>query len=556
MHTPSNSASPAPVRRQLPHWDYAPHVPGNLLAPKLTAPRTITLVLRPQLPIPPVRHPAAPHLTHPAYELSHSASREDIASIRAFAALHNLIVTSASPLRRTITLAGATGDIAQAFDIDFHAIEHQHGDYITPSRPPSLPHHIADIVETVLGLHSRPAYRRHRRLTAAKPGDLHSIPALAEKYQFPPNTDGHGQVIALIELGGGFHLSDIEQYCASLGLPTPHISIVDVDGTTNQPASPHQIHRLLQAVDGDAALTPEELDSPVMESAQATVETTMDIEIVAALAPAARIVVYFAPPDEQGIHNAILRAIHDTGHRPSIISISWGEPEVTVTDAYAHAVDRAFLAAAQLGITVCASSGDSGALNHSPDHLPTVNFPASSPHCLACGGATSRFLEANLLEEVVWNSTHNGIKGATGGGVSRKFPLPPWQASADVPLGPTGQPGRGVPDVAGPADPRFGAEILVAGRTCSSAGTSAVAPMWAALIARCNQALNARCGHLHHFLYNLDHATRPALRNITTGHNDFYHARPGWDACTGHGTPHGEHLLHHLQQHHTRHRTP
>jgi kumamolisin len=225
--------------------------------------------------------------------------------------------------------------------------------------------------------------------------------------------------------------------------------------------------------------------------------------------------------------------------------LSWGEPEIGVSDNYVRLVDEAMQAAAHLGITVCASSGDAGALNHSPDHLPTVNFPASSPHCLGCGGTMTKFANAAIAEEAAWNSSHYGIEGATGGGVSRRFSVPAWQRHADVPKGPTGGAGRGVPDVAGPADPRSGFEILVAGESCVSAGTSAVAPLWASLIARCNQALGARCGYINPLLYKVaKHPTgAKALQVVRSGNNGVYEARDGWSACTGLGTPRGSHLL-------------
>jgi kumamolisin len=406
---------------------------------------------------------------------------------------------------------------------------------------------LKDIVEAVLGLHNRPSARRHRLLPAARRNIRRSIRDLAETYAFPKDTDGTGQTIGLIELGGGFNPEDIAEYCAHLGVPTPRLTAVNVRSGANRPAHPDDIRHLVQTVNGKLKLSAAEMTSSAIGAAQATIEVTMDIEIVAALAPGAHIVVYFATPDEQGIYNALTHAIHDTQHRPGVISISWGEPEIALSDAYIHAIDRALLAAAHLGITVFASSGDAGALNNSPDKLPAVNFPASSPHCIACGGTTAKPSKLQPTEEIVWNSSHYGFKGITGGGVSRKFSVPHWQQDAGVPLGPTGKPGRGVPDLAGPADPRYGCELLIAGCTFSSAGTSAVAPLWAALIARCNQALTRRCGHLNSFLYSLARNGTPALRAITKGHNDVYFAKPGWNPCAGHGTLHGEHLLNHLK---------
>lgn len=192
-------------------------------------------------------------------------------------------------------------------------------------------------------------------------------------------------------------------------------------------------------------------------------------------------------------------------------------------------------------------------MNGSTDKKPSVNYPASSPHCLACGGTSGKVTMAGISEEVVWNATHHGIKGASGGGVSVQFERPAWQDDAKVPSAPGGKigrkTGRGVPDVAGLADPRYGCELLVADRPFASAGTSAVAPMWAALIARLNQAFGRRCGHLHPYIYHLGKERKTALRPVLKGNNGLYHAGKGWNACTGYGTPRGDELLAYLKKH-------
>jgi kumamolisin len=537
----------AAKRSTLTGWEHSPlkgAKPTN--PPHPNQPMQVTVLLRPQMKIPNLRSTSGSPLRregkHPTTEEfahQYGSTAADLARIHAFAAHHNLTVSAHAPHHRAVVLTGNAKDIAQAFAIDFTHYHGSRASYFAPTNAPSVPAELKAIVQTVLGLHTRPSARRHRFMTNLA---SHQISDLATTYAFPPATDGTGQTIALIELGGGYNPADIQQYSEQAGIPTPHITSVNVHGGKNQPAHPHDIRDLLQFANGKLKLSAQAQSSAAIEAAQSTVEVTMDIEIVAALAPGARIVIYFATPDEQGIYHALARAIHDTQHRPDIISISWGEPETGLSDSYIHAIDRELLVASHLGITVIASSGDAGALNNSPDHLPAVNFPASSPHCLGCGGTTPKSQEA-----IVWNATHFGLKGATGGGVSRKFPVPFWQQHAKVPLGPTGKPGRGVPDVAGPADPRYGPQILVAGCTASAAGTSAVAPLWAALIARCNQALGSRSGHLNARLYNLAHKGRPIFKHVTKGHNDVYHARSGWNACTGHGAPHGEQLLHHLK---------
>jgi kumamolisin len=182
-------------------------------------------------------------------------------------------------------------------------------------------------------------------------------------------------------------------------------------------------------------------------------------------------------------------------------------------------------------------------MNGATDGKPRVNFPASSPHALSCGGSTVHASRGRDVRESAWNCVLYGMRGATGGGVSRRFPTPPWQKKHGVPLSPNGRKGRGVPDVAGPADPRRGCAILVGGRRCSSVGTSAVAPLWAALVACLNEELGARCGYIAPLLYNLAASDTNALRQITKGNNGFYQAGPGWNACTGLGSPRLEHLL-------------
>ena len=491
------------------------------------------------------------HLDHAEFTRQYGANRQDIPLVRRFAEDYGLKIATESVARRTVVVKGTRAQIADAFGVEFVHFEHERGNYHATTKSPSLPKDLAAVVEAVFGLQTRPAARRHGAASEREKERQRSILEISHAYEFPEATDGRGECIGLIELGGGFHESDIKEYCSSLGLKPPQLSCISVHGGKNDPAPAKAMREFIEVAEGKRRL-PSSNQSQLakdLEMAQCTVEVTMDVEIVAALAPAARVVVYFATMDEQGIYNALTSAIHDVVHRPSVLSLSWGEPEIGVSDAYVRLVDEAIQAAAHLGITVCASSGDAGALNHSPDHLPTVNFPASSPHCLGCGGTTTKFADSTIAEEAAWNSSHYGIKGATGGGISRKFGTPVWQHHADVPRGPTGQAGRGVPDVAGPADPRCCCEVLVAGESCVSAGTSAVAPLWAALIARCNQALGARCGYINPLLYKIaKHTDAPqAITPVKRGNNGLYEARNGWSACTGLGTPRGRHLLNALK---------
>ena len=174
---------------------------------------------------------------------------------------------------------------------------------------------------------------------------------------------------------------------------------------------------------------------------------------------------------------------------------------------------------------ICAA-GDNGSTDG--ENGPHVDFPASSPHVLGCGGTSLPALSPS--SEVVWNDGTAG--GATGGGVSALFALPSWQAKAGVPGGKM----RGVPDVAGCADPNTGWLVPVdAGGNSVIGGTSAVAPMWAAVAAYLMQSL--KVSGLSSFAAALYGLGGGAFRDITSGNNGTYAAKNGYDCCTGLGAP-------------------
>jgi kumamolisin len=271
----------------------------------------------------------------------------------------------------------------------------------------------------------------------------------------------------------------------------------------------------------------------------ADAEVTLDIEVAGALAPGASLVVYFAPNTDQGFYEAISQAAHDTAHKISVMSISWGGPEDGWSAAARDAMQSALEDAAALGVSVTVAAGDSGSSDGESDGKPHVDFPASSPYALGCGGTRLIASAGAIASEVVWNETA-ADEGATGGGVSEVFALPAWQQGSAVPKAPNGTAGRGVPDVAGNADPLTGYQVLLHGESQVIGGTSAVAPLWAALIARCQQQLGAAPGDLHAAFYRIGEA---AFRDITQGNNGAWSAGAGWDPCTGLGSPRGVALL-------------
>jgi kumamolisin len=204
------------------------------------------------------------------------------------------------------------------------------------------------------------------------------------------------------------------------------------------------------------------------------------------------------------------------------------------------ALDAACQSAAALGITITVAAGDNGSSDGVNDGKNHVDFPASSPHVLACGGTNLHGSGSTISAEVVWNDQPRG-GGATGGGVSDVFPLPAWQAGANVPSPASAHGGRGVPDVAGDADPATGYIIRVDGKSVVIGGTSAVAPLWAGLIAVANQQNRAAAGFVQPAIYAAKNGN--AFFDITVGNNGSFNAGPGWDACTGLGSPMAPRLI-------------
>ncbi|RYY18919.1 MAG: peptidase S53, partial [Cytophagaceae bacterium] len=307
--------------------------------------------------------------------------------------------------------------------------------------------------------------------------------------------------------------ADLKTYFTGLKLPVPTVKVVSVNGAHNQPTNAN-------SADG---------------------EVLLDLEVAAAVAPKAPIVVYFAPNTSQGFLNAITTAIHDKTNKPSVISIGWGGPESTWTAQSMDQFDQAFRAAALLGITVCCAAGDNGSADGVADGQPHADFPASSPFALACGGTKLAANGQAISSEVVWNE---GSDSATGGGLSAYFPVPAYQQSLKLPT--AAQAGRGLPDVAADADPNTGYRVRVDGQNLVIGGTSAVAPLWAGLLALLNQKLGKPVGFLNPLLYG-SLVGKGMTRDIVSGTNGAYQAGPGWDACTGWGSPVGTALLAALQ---------
>lgn len=478
---------------------------------------TVILARKDQLP-PHKSGIPQPRLLRQEFQDKYGADPNDITKVEAFAHEAGLTVVDSSVRKRRVVLSGTAEAISKAFGTQMACYK------VNTTGPPyrgrtgtlSIPAELESAVIAVLGIDNRPIAKPHIRTSPRQAAAVsYTPPQVAALYNFPGGLNGAGQTVGIIELGGGYSTADLQTYFSQLGLQEPGITAVSVDGGQNSPGS------------------------------QADGEVMLDIEVVGSIAPGANIAVYFAPNTDQGFIDAITDAVHDTTRNPSVISISWGGPEDSWTQQSQTAMNAALQDAATLGVTVTVAAGDNGSSDGDTDGKLHVDFPASSPYALACGGTTLNGSGSTISSETVWNETANK-EGATGGGVSTVFALPSYQSSANVPVQPEANfAGRGVPDVAGDADPSTGYQVIVSGQSIVVGGTSAVAPLWAALAALLNQQLGTPVGFLNPKLYPLGESV---FNDITSGNNDdsglgYYSAGPDWDACTGLGSPNGTALL-------------
>ena len=470
------------------------------------------------------------YLTHGQLTANHGADPADIAKVETFGRQNGLTVVEANAARRSVILSGTVAAFSKAFNVVLEKWQHPAGTYRGRSGSVQIPAPLQGIVVGVFGLDNRPFakphFRRLARDTSQSAFNGYSPAQVAKFYNFPAGVDGSGQTIGIIELGGGYRQVDLVAYFQKIGATAPKVTAVSVDRGRNAPSN-------AQSADG---------------------EVMLDIEVAASVAPSAKIVVYFAAGvTDRDFLDAITQAVHDEVNNPSVISISWGGPESSASDSFETEFDQALQSAAALGITVTVASGDNGAADEGPnewDNLTHADFPASSPHVLACGATNIRVAGGKIIAESVWNQeaadTQQDSFGSSGGGISTFFPVPSYQSNIKLPVDlSTGKAGRGIPDVSGDGDPASGYMVRVDGEEFAIGGTSAVAPLWAGLIALINHKLNRRAGFINPLLY----ANPNALRDVQAGNNKVgstqigYDAGPGWDPCTGLGGPDGLKVL-------------
>ena len=478
----------------------------------------ISVVLKNRKSLPALEEEGRPMMNHNDLAKAYGADPAQVDHIRQFAHENNLQMLERGDevLRRTLTLAGTAAAMEKAFSVDLTDFEYEDGSYRSYNRAIQLPEDCAQFVTGIFGLDDRPVaqprlrYRNRNLAFGTRASNIGYTPAqLARLYGFPQDANGAGQTIGFIELGGGYRPSDIRDYFQLLGLNTPEVKSIQVNDANNRPATPH-------SADGQVML---------------------DIEMAGAVAQGAKIAVYFAPNTARGFQDAVSTAVHDQLHKPGVLAIGWGCAESNWTAQSMQNFDLVAQEAALLGITIAVAAGDNGCDGGAADGRSHVDFPASCPHVLACGGTRLVAAEGAIRNETAWNG--GAQSGITGGGYSSVFARPAWQSGAAREIG------RGVPDVACNADPETGCHILVDGQHEVVGGTSAAAPLWAGLIVLLSQKLNRRLGFVNPSFYSIDRSR--AFRDIVMGSNGVQSATYGWDPVTGLGTPIGAQLLQALE---------
>jgi kumamolisin len=461
----------------------------------------------------------------------YGAPLEGIDKVQDYAVSHGLVVSDADPAKRQVVLHGTVSQFEKAFEVTLRHYQFAQGTFRSHEQSISIPSELLPYVETVLGLSNHPVAHPHFQYASSKSnwiGALHAVgqsagpvPMTANRvatlYNFPTaakgNLTGKGRCIAIIELGGGYQPADMAKYFKSLSLAVPTIVDVSVGGAKNTPGS-----------DADG-------------------EVELDIQVAGTIAPQARIAVYFADNSIQGFVNAIVEASHDQVNKPDVISISWGGPEPTWNWADMSAMNNAIRDAGLLGITVTVASGDAGSNDGYPDTLAHTDFPASSPYVLACGGTRLIGNSGMIASETVWNDASDS---ASGGGISHHYDVPSYQQPLNIQKS-SNHPaysGRGVPDIAGNADPNTGFTVIIDGSREVVGGTSAVAPLYAGLIALACEAKGKKLGFINPTLYKA--AGQVVFRSVMApGNNGSYQAKPGdkWNPCVGLGSIDGVKFL-------------
>lgn len=487
--------------------------------------------------------------------------------IKVVAKLFQLEVTKVREKSRIVELEGSVAAFEKFFKVSLdvykfdQSIKNTSQDYELRGHTgdSNIPIQLQGIVHSIIGLQQIPqlpmavASEEMRVTKTMSASTGHTSEWMADLYKFPKESDGTGQHIGIITAGGGFSQAEFDHFFEIAGFPKITApKVVLIEGALNEPGS-NWLHDY---------------------------EISTDYLVAACAAQGAKVTIYFCKSVLDSFMNTVEYIIDEGEDGPNIISYSWGCDETSVTNEMVGVNRILKEAAIDCNKTIFCSSGDFGSSNNSTypkerDEL-TVIYPAASPWVTSCGGTMfSSDPLSDTPREVVWNAVFLYgalVKNATGGGFSAYNLRPDYQIGVIPDLVPTGYQSpdwvdensddpdgdliakfkacRGVPDVAGHASVApddIGYWIYFQGKNWLTGGTSAVAPLWAALTARLNQRLEKHIGFFNPYLYEM--AGTPCFNSVNEGHNGLLDSNSKWDAgepwnpCTGLGTPNGEEIL-------------
>jgi kumamolisin len=440
------------------------------------------------------------------------------ARVRKFANANGLAVGGVDLAQRVVTLEGTARQMAQIFGATLCFYDDGCRRYRGRIGHLMIPTEIAPWTRAILGFDQRPLsaapVNRLRALAGAGAGAGLWPTEIAALYGIPLDRDASSVCVGIIALGGGYLATDLEKALAGMGRDNRVVIDQSVAGNNNDFSG----------------------------GSVADQEIALDLQIMAGLLPKTRIVVYFASDRIPGLIAAINQAIFDDVNRPQVLSVSWGSAEKFWTDPDRDAMQAVLADAKRLKVSVVFAAGDELATGGLTDGKAHVWFPASSPYALGCGGTLPKLVAdgAGVAAETVWNEGGSG----TGGGISDAFPVPDYQSNLALPPSVNdGAARRGVPDVAGAAAGTPGYRIVLDGSETVKDGTSAVAPLWAALIAIANAQRGAPLGFVNSALYSNPSLFRPITQGDNRVGGKGYDAGPGWNACTGLGVPKGADII-------------
>jgi len=469
--------------------------------------------------------------------------REDYDRVSAWVASMGFTVRPPSRVHMTVFASGSVDRVASALGVRFARVAAADGEYTSAVSAPAVPVALTPCILGIEGL--QPQFRMRRIGSAAlQPRDIEGMYVyitpdnVSKAYNIPASATGAGQIVAIIDQAAVI-TSDLTSFWNAVGSlqTTANVTTINVDPPASGPTT--------------------------LQSA----ETALDVEWVGAIAPKAQIRLYLSGSN---VFNCLDQIASDMPSYPNmtVASFCYGGAEMSGNIADLQMASQYLAAMAASGLTIMASSGDAGsnpstsvagAGGYSASNPLAAEYPASDPFVTGVGGTNIGFITNwDYAGETVWNDIA-ASQSASGGGVSMAFAKPSWQTGGSILAGQTM---RCVPDISAVAmanlsnvnlgagyqpysAAEMGAYCYVNGGDSPYGGTSLSCPIMGAVAALINQARASAglgpVGLLNAYLYPL--AGTGAFNDVSSGNNGAYTAGPGYNLCTGLGSPNVANLI-------------